>query len=464
MRKILDYLRNRGLLLLASMLVVGGILVFGLSFRKTVTLWVDGQPQQVTVLGLTVADALRAARITPGPGDRLAPPLNAALSGSPVIWLERAAQVQIDAGGQVYTLQSAERRPANLLLLEGLRLYPGDEIRKDGLTLPPGIILPAVPRFTLQLNRAVRVTLVEDGHQRTFYSLAATLGEALAQAGVSLAADDILTPSPQTPLDNSLEAVLRRAVALEISVKGKNLTTRSTAQTVGQALAAVGMPLQGLDYSQPAETEPLPADGRIRVVQVRETLVMSQKEVPFETHSQADPNTELDQRSVIQAGQTGLVVSRVRLRYEDGKEVSRQSEGEWQARQPKPRLLGYGTKIVIRKLDTPDGTIEYWRAVTMYATSYSPCNNGTGACMDKTATGATVAKGVVALSYSLFNVLRGQRVYVPGYGDAAIADYGGISGRSIDLGYSDSDYVGWHKTVTVYFLTPVPANIPWTLP
>ena len=38
---------------------------------------------------------------------------------------------------------------------------------------------------------------------------------------------------------------------------------------------------------------------------------------------------------------------------------------------PTPRIIGYGTKIVIRTVDTPNGPVEYWRAYTMYATSYA---------------------------------------------------------------------------------------------
>jgi hypothetical protein len=33
----------------------------------------------------------------------------------------------------------------------------------------------------------------------------------------------------------------------------------------------------------------------------------------------------------------------------------------------------------------------------------------------------------------------------------------------IDLAYSDDDWVAWHGYVTVYFLTPVPANILYVL-
>jgi len=58
----------------------------------------------------------------------------------------------------------------------------------------------------------------------------------------------------------------------------------------------------------------------------------------------------------------------------------------------------------------------------------------------------------------------GTMMYVPGYGSAEAADTGRISGRWLDLAYSDDEYVAWHQWVTVYFLWPPPAFVPWTIP
>jgi 3D (Asp-Asp-Asp) domain-containing protein len=110
-------------------------------------------------------------------------------------------------------------------------------------------------------------------------------------------------------------------------------------------------------------------------------------------------------------------------------------------------------------LDTPDGSIEYWRALDMYAVSYNPTSAGDST----TATGATLKKGIVAIDTSL--IPYGTQLYVPGYGFALAADTGGgVKGRMIDLGYSDHDYVSWHQWVKVYFLYPPPANIVWVIP
>jgi len=135
---------------------------------------------------------------------------------------------------------------------------------------------------------------------------------------------------------------------------------------------------------------------------------------------------------------------------------------------PIPRVIGYGAQVVVRTLDTPEGPVEYWRAYTMYATSYAakfldrpPGSKNYG----RTASGRILTKGLVAIDRAMMPF--GTRVYVPGYGFAEAADTGGgVKGRWIDLGYDDWNYVSWHRVVTVYFLTPVPPadQIRWIIP
>jgi 3D (Asp-Asp-Asp) domain-containing protein len=63
--------------------------------------------------------------------------------------------------------------------------------------------------------------------------------------------------------------------------------------------------------------------------------------------------------------------------------------------------------------------------------------------------------------------MKGQSVYIAGYGIATIEDVGGgIPGRHwIDLGYTDAEIISWNRWVTVYFLMPAPPadRIYWIL-
>jgi len=223
-------------------------------------------------------------------------------------------------------------------------------------------------------------------------------------------------------------------------------------------LVEVNLTVQGLDYSLPDPSSPIPASGVVQVVRVSEDVLVEQAPLEFETQHQPVNDLALDSQSIVQAGEYGLTARRVRVRYEDGVEVSRQVEDEWVAREPLPRIIGYGT-LVTMQTEVVDGvTIEYWRKLEMYATSYHPSSVG-----NTTASGLPLQKGVAAIDRNFIPFFT--RMYVPGYGEAIAADIGGgIIGRWIDLGYSDNDYVPWHQWVTVYFLWPPPENIVWIIP
>lgn len=355
--------------------------------------------------------------------------------------------------------------PAGLLAQTGVTLQPHDTVLVNGLPAPANQSVP--DGAVIQLRPAVNITIVSGDTQKELASPAATVAEALSAAGIPLYANDFIDPGAPSALFEGMTITHRPAREIVVHVDGGQVRIRAAAQTVGRALAEGGLALTGLDYSIPAENEPLPTEGEIRIVRVSESLILLQKSLPFSSEFQATAELEIDQQDLLQAGEPGLAISRVRLRYEDGQEVSRQSEAEVIVRPARNRVVGYGTKIVIRTATVDGIQIEYWRTKQMYATSYSPCRSAASRCFNFTASGKPVVRGVVAMRRIYYNAMRGQPLYIPGYGYATIEDIGGgiPDGRLwIDLGYSDADYTaaydGW---VTVYFLTPVPNSIVWVM-
>ncbi|HEY2982069.1 MAG TPA: G5 domain-containing protein [Anaerolineales bacterium] len=373
--------------------------------------------------------------------------------------------VSIIDGGRLHFIRTAERVPSKLLVQSGMILGPDDRVLLNGNRISLDEPVSEAGPITLQVRRAVTLSLVTPAEHRTIQTSALTVGEALAEAGLSLYAADRLDPSAETSITGSLTVSYAPARELAIELSGEQIRIRSSAPRIGEALAGAGVPLLGLDYSLPAENEALPADGLVRIVRVQESLVLSQKPIAFESEFQASADVELDQQQVLQPGQPGLSMGRVRIRYEDGQEVARQTETETLVRPPQTRVVGYGTKIVPKNAVVDGVTIEYWRAVQMFATAYSPCRSAADRCYPGTSSGKPVKKGVVAVVYRWYVYMQGQPVYIPGYGHATIEDVGGgIPGRYwIDLGYSDSDYQEWGTWVTVYFLTPAPQTVLYVL-
>jgi resuscitation-promoting factor RpfB len=369
-------------------------------------------------------------------------------------------------GDEVLSLQTDSNTPAAILVQAGVTLSPADIIHFNGVDLSADFSLPPGGPYTLQIRRAHTLTLVTPDGQTSFQTTATTVGQALALTGLQLYAADYIEPPIETPLIANLIVTYRPARELTISVDGETVTVKSSALTVGQALASAGIPLLGLDKSLPGESDPLPANGQIKVIRVTETVSLIEKPIPFSKKYEYSSDLAVGTTKVLQVGEAGLMVNRVRVRYEDGVEVERTTEAETLVREPKDSLVSLGTQVTVQTLDVPGGQIQYWRAVQMYATSYSPCRSGTSGCSYGTASGIPVKHGVVAMVRGLYNQLAGTQVYIPGYGYAVIGDVGGgfPDGRLwVDLGYSDEDWQNWGGMVTVYFLAPAPASIPAAL-
>ena len=449
--------------IIAILMVVLGACLIVLQFYGQYTLIVNGEVHNLRTLAFTPRQVAQAAGLSLQPEDRIWPEADALNLASKTIIITQSRQVQIAQGEAIISLQTAERLPANLLTMAGITLYPADQLLWNGKVIDWAEPLPAGKPALLQFIPAHVLELSIDGNEMTLFTQQRTVGAALWEAGIPLQPEDRLSIPLETPLSSTTQLRLTRAHPVKVVFAGSQLSGFSAAKTVGEVLADLGFPLQYMDYAIPAENEPVPADGTIRMVHVREEILLEKEETAYQNTYVEDPNAELDSVSVVVPGQVGLVVTRTRIRLEDGKEVANVTEGPWKASDPQDGVLGRGTKVVVRT-ETIDGeTIEYWRKVTVYATSYAPQHLGGD---NRTASGMFLTKGIIAVRTSWYSVMQFQPVYVPGYGRGIIADTGGgIDGRYwIDLGYDDSNYVGWHYWTTLYFLTPVPAYIPTVLP
>ena len=450
--------------MLPLVLVLAGLGLILLGPRP-LTVQVDGQTQVLQTASWMVGGALRSAGINFTTADRISPNPDALLVSTRSVVIDHAHPVVVL--GNPVGFWALDTIPANWLLYVGVRLFPGDRVYWNGEQIDPAAPIQTTAQYTLQVRPAQMVEILSDGETIQFSSAASTLGGALLESGFQLRRSDRLTGIFSQGLDHPLSLAVQTSRPVILTVDGKTRKGLSAGATVGQVLADLGVSLQGLDYSDPPEEYPVPEDGNIRVMRVREEIVLQETSLPYESSLQPDPELELDQRNVMAPGVQGLKVTRQRVRYEDGQEISRTNEAEWVARQPQNEVLGYGTKVVVRTISTADGTFEYWRAVNVYATAYSPCQLGIpNYCNSVTASGAQLTKGIVAVRLTWYRYMKGAGVYIPGYGTGVVADVGGgIPGKYwIDLGFTDADFQAWHQNTIIYFLTPVPANILYILP
>ncbi|MFQ5399631.1 MAG: ubiquitin-like domain-containing protein [Anaerolineae bacterium] len=303
------------------------------------------------------------------------------------------------------------------------------------------------------------IVTIDDGSQRKVLRTAAqTVAGALQEAGVALNAADGVEPPPATHLTADTVIRVHRSFPLTINADGRVIRTRSYHTNVTDALAASGITLVGEDYALPGPDAILQPGDIIQVYRVSEDILFEDEPLPFQTLWQATDQLDLDTTAVISEGVPGILRRRIRVRYENGIEISRAVDEEWVAREPVNEVIGYGTHINVRVLDTPEGPVEYWRVVRMRVTSYTAASSGKepgDPGYGVTASGVPAGKGIVAIDRNI--VPFRSYVYVPGYGIGFAGDTGGgVRGRWIDLGYGEADFEWWAGYTDVYYLTPVP--------
>jgi uncharacterized protein YabE (DUF348 family) len=405
---------------------------------------------------------LQEQGISLGDADHIVPALDTPITSNLVVQIERSRAVTLLIDGQIEVVNTVSQDPATILSERGFTYEAVDRIVLDGTVVTPDQLAGwPVPVSSITLRRAVTIQVNEEGDERSIQTTAETVGEALFDAGVTIFMADSVTPGLDAPLTDALRVNIVRARPVAIIADGARIETRLQGERVRDALAGAGVALLGADYSVPSEDQPLVGGMVIRVIRVQETEVVEEIEIPFETVSQADATLELDQERVVQAGQAGLERRVIRVRLENGIEVSREVTETVVVREVLNQVISYGTSVVVRSLDTPQGPRQYWRVLRMYATSYHPAALGGD---DVTATGRRLVTGIIASNPRV--IPYGSEVYVDGYGVGLMADTGGPRRFPlwIDLGYSDADFRPWSRYVNVYILTPVPPTIDYIVP
>lgn len=440
---------------LTVLALVGGMTA--MIARVHVQVVIDGAASLQDTRAATVAELLLEEGIVLNSFDRVHPAPDSPLTEGMVVQIARSRRVRVVVDGAMTMVQTASANPALVLEALGVGLAPGDLVLVDGarVALPALSVWPgALERIDVRHIHAV--TVDDDGALLNFDSTAATVGGALFEAGVPLFISDAVEPPLHAPLPDSAPITIRRAVPVTIRADGERLITRAPAGTVADVLSFAGITLMGQDYTVPDENMAATAGTEIRVVRVTETLASETAPLPFATIYQADATRPIDTRGLAQEGREGVERTVIRVRLEDGVEISRTRAETSMVVPPQDRIITYGTNIVLNTLETPDGPQVYWRVLRLYATSYHPAALGGD---NVTATGRLLERGIVGADTDLLPF--GTQVYVPGYGVGLVADTGAERHDPywIDLGYSDADWRSWSRSIDVYLLAPPPRQI-----
>ncbi len=295
----------------------------------------------------TVQQALDDAGIVVDPEDIVSPPLDGRLDAKTTITIRKAHPVALLVTGDVRHIRTQSTHPLDILAEQGITLETHDLLQIDGRDVQVGALAGhawQTPPDSLRVIPGVAVTII-DGEQRyTIHTTQTDIGRVLDAVDVKLYLADRIMPDLSTPIHNGLVIQIERSVPLTILADGQRLTTRALGPTVGDALNKVGLAPIGQDYTVPALDTLLEPGMTILLVRVTEDVVTQEEPIPYATIYRADSNLPRDEKRVIQEGSDGVRTRKIRVRYENGDEVSRVVQDEWVSMPPTPRMIALGER------------------------------------------------------------------------------------------------------------------------
>ncbi len=248
----------------------------------------------------------------------------------------------------------------------------------------------------------------------------------------------------------NISEISRPSVYVTIIADGSRRELKTTCETVKCVLDSAGMYLSSEDLVSPPLSSRVRNGVLIRVTRVREEVVEIKEPIPYETIKRFSLTIRPGKVMEIQSGEAGERVIRYRLRYEDGKLVSKTVLSTEITKQPSSRIVCIGS----RGRYTSRGSFRTIRVLRMLATAYDPGPRSCGRyASGRTAIGLRAGYGVAAVDPCVIPL--GTHLYVEGYGYAIAGDRGrAIKGNRIDLGfptYTEARRFGC-KMVTVHVL------------
>ncbi|WP_411082759.1 ubiquitin-like domain-containing protein [Streptomyces sp. cmx-18-6] len=249
---------------------------------------------------------------------------------------DKAVRLSVD-GGTPRTLHTFADDVTELLADEGVTVGAHDHVSPG-----PGSELDHGDEVVVRYGRPVTFTL--DGHHRRVWTTADTVDEALRRLGVR-AEGAYLSASRSTRIARTgLTLTVRTERTVTFMADGQERTLRTNAATVHEALAQAGITLHGQDTTSVAPGT-FPRDGQtISVMRITDTREVREESVPYAVERSEDPELFRGAEVVDRAGRNGVRRVTYAVRTVNGVRQRPRRTGEELVHPPVSRVVRTGTR------------------------------------------------------------------------------------------------------------------------
>lgn len=321
---------------------------------------VHEQPTQAAPLVVpgqgTRAEARRAARrrkASPGAAEglrRIVPQalVVAFLAGGTSAFVANDKAIRLSVDGVPRTLHTFADDVGELLADEGLAVGSHDIVAPA-----PDADLASGDAVVVRYGRPVALTL--DGQRRQVWTTARTVDGALRQLGVR-AEGAYLSVSRSAPISRQgLTLDVRTERTVTLLADGRERTLRTNAATVREAVEEAGITLSGQDTTSVPPSS-FPRDGQtITVMRITGTKEIREEPITYAVEKTRDPELFAGMEVVERQGVQGVRRVTYALRTVNGVRQKPKKIGEEIVREPVSRKVKVGTRPLPSSVDGADG-------------------------------------------------------------------------------------------------------------
>jgi uncharacterized protein YabE (DUF348 family) len=226
----------------------------------------------------------------------------------------------------------------------------GDLLRKQAITVAehdvvaPGIDTKISDGTLIAIQYGRPVTVVVDGRQRSFWTTATSVGQALASLDVDTEGAALSTSrSTGIPREGlSLDIATRKIVTIDAAGTKRVITT--TAQTVAEVLAAAKITVDGNDKLSVSKSARLVDGATFRYIRVDVTKVTKKKKIAFQVIRKNSAKLEKGKTKIDVVGHNGIRTSIYVETRENGKLTTRKKTSSSITTKPVSKVILVGTK------------------------------------------------------------------------------------------------------------------------
>ncbi|XKH49992.1 ubiquitin-like domain-containing protein [Chryseomicrobium palamuruense] len=318
--------------------------------------------------------------------------------------------------------------------------------------------------LAVEWEQAQTITIRIDGKTQTIDTTADRVSEILAQAGVEVTEYDQIAPAADAEVGQQNEISIAKAYQVKLIDGTEETLVWSTSTTVADFLKQNSIHLSKLDRVNLEPEKVVTPDSVIEITRVEKVTDVVEEDIAFKTETKKDDSLLKGKEKVVREGKPGVVARTVEITKENGKVVEEKVVSEEVKEKATNEVVHVGTKVIVaaattQKASAPasqpvsrnDSSEPAGREFYVTATAYTASCTG---CSGITATGINLKANphlkVIAVDPSVIPL--GSKVWVEGYGYAIAGDTGGaIKGNKIDIFVPTKDqaYAFGRKTVRI---------------